>query len=141
VRQPIQGIQNIGMIGSLSTTTQIRPGGATGPPQQRFVQPTSRAASPSANQTLGSQIDPSEKLDSEVEDVLVEIAEDFVESFTNDIHKERLAVVLAGNVKKIKKSMAATGDASNAKNASGGPAAASSKSHAPKAPAIGSPKA
>ncbi|KAJ8466252.1 hypothetical protein OPV22_028804 [Ensete ventricosum] len=55
VRQPIQGIQNIGMIGSLSTTTQIRPGGATGPPQQRFVQPTSRAASPSANQTLGSQ--------------------------------------------------------------------------------------
>ncbi|RWW82564.1 hypothetical protein BHE74_00008964, partial [Ensete ventricosum] len=225
VRQPIQGIQNIGMIGSLSTTTQIRPGGATGPPQQRFVQPTSRAASPSANQTLGSQIDPSEKLDSEVEDVLVEIAEDFVESvatfscslakhrksttleakdillhvgeqfntfllfcflsnllffdpyifsmlnvkfkiscternwnmmlpgyggdeikcykkqFTNDIHKERLAVVLAGNVKKIKKSMAATGDAANAKNASGGPAAASSKSHAPKAPAIGSPKA
>ncbi|CAL9203098.1 transcription initiation factor TFIID subunit 12-like [Musa acuminata AAA Group] len=130
---------------------------------------------------LVSQIDPSEKLDSEVEDVLVEIAEDFVESvatfacslakhrksttleakdillhvernwnmmlpgyggdeikcykkqFTNDIHKERLAV--------IKKSMAATGDAANPKNASGGPAAASSKSHAQKAPPIGSPKA
>ncbi|URD85844.1 Transcription initiation factor TFIID subunit A [Musa troglodytarum] len=128
----------------------------------------------------GEDIDPSEKLDSEVEDVLVEIAEDFVESvatfacslakhrksttleakdillhvernwnmtlpgyggdeikcykkqFTNDIHKERLAV--------IRKSMAATGDAANAKNASGGPAAASSKSHAPKAPPIGSPK-
>ncbi|WOL15666.1 putative uridine nucleosidase 1 [Canna indica] len=344
VRQPIQGIQNIGMIGSLSTSSQMRPGGATGPPQPRFVQPTTRASSQSANQNkfpnsglirgpsvvssttmssipqqslvssqgkqmpapsapsssfrpqmkshalqqrphqlqqnqqpistsshqqqlpssqqqqqqqkqqqqqqfhqhassrqpqehynqpnqqlrnqqqllqqparpvgpittkpnppasvqtniskpgainpvvgtdaaesgnqilskrsireLVSQIDPSENLDSEVEDVLVEIAEDFVESvttfacslakhrksttleakdillhvernwnltlpgfggdeikcykkqFTNDIHKERLAV--------IKKSMAATGDASNTKNAPGGQLGSSSKSH------------
>lgn len=32
------------------------------------------------------QIDPSEKLDSEVEDVLVEIAEDFVESVSSFAH-------------------------------------------------------
>nr|XP_010910328.1 transcription initiation factor TFIID subunit 12 isoform X3 [Elaeis guineensis] len=129
---------------------------------------------------LVAQIDPSEKLDSEVEDVLVEVAEDFIESvttfacslakhrksstleakdillhvernwnmtlpgfsgdeikcykkqFTNDIHKERLAV--------IKKSMVGTSDAGNAKNPAAGQAASNLKAHAPKAPAIGSPK-
>ncbi|XP_074586965.1 uncharacterized protein LOC141842883 [Curcuma longa] len=54
VRQPIQGIQNIGMIGSLSTSSQIRPIGATGPPQQRFVQPTSRGPAFSVNQKFQS---------------------------------------------------------------------------------------
>lgn len=130
---------------------------------------------------LLTQIDPSEKLDPEVEDVLVEVAEDFVESIstfacslakhrksttleakdillhvernwnmtlpgfggdeikcykkqlTNDIHKERLAM--------IKKSMAGTNDAGNAKNPAAGQAASNPKAHAPKAPpAIGSPK-
>ncbi|KAG6532178.1 hypothetical protein ZIOFF_006016 [Zingiber officinale] len=171
VRQPIQGIQNIGMIGSLSTSSQIRSLGASGPPQQRFIQPTSRGpafsvnqnffcdlllsdtqlltnlmrrvhstyavpmlglfakdspllhrplrpasskanlptlvqtnpvqsgaisaaidtdAAESGNQVLSkrsirelvNQIDPSEKLDSEVEDILVDIGEDFIESIT-----------------------------------------------------------
>ncbi|KAG6536469.1 hypothetical protein ZIOFF_001525 [Zingiber officinale] len=52
VRQPIQGIQNIGMIGSLSTSSQIRPLGASGPPQQRFIQPTSRGPAFSVNQVV-----------------------------------------------------------------------------------------
>lgn len=121
---------------------------------------------------LVNQMDPSEKLDSEVEDVLVDIGEDFIESITtfacslakhrksstleakdillhvernwnitlpgfggdevkcykkqitNDIHKERLAV--------IKKSMALTADSANTKNVSGGQTAASLKAHAAK---------
>ncbi|XP_042373520.1 transcription initiation factor TFIID subunit 12-like isoform X1 [Zingiber officinale] len=54
VRQPIQGIQNIGMIGSLSTSSQIRSLGASGPPQQRFIQPTSRGPAFSVNQKFQS---------------------------------------------------------------------------------------
>ncbi|KAJ0976744.1 hypothetical protein J5N97_012218 [Dioscorea zingiberensis] len=130
---------------------------------------------------LVTQIDPSEKLDPEVEDILVEIAEDFIESittfgcslakhrksttleakdillhvernwnmtlpgfsgdeikcykkpFTNDIHKERLAV--------IKKSMVGSErDSGNTKNPASAQAAANSKSHAAKPPPIHSPK-
>nr|CAD1818070.1 unnamed protein product [Ananas comosus var. bracteatus] len=175
VRQSTPGIQNIGMIGSLSSAAPMRPTAVSGPQQQRLIQAPIRSTSPSASQALASQswyikspliaspisasafpqsqhmqqplvssqgklmhapsvpsssssasslrpnqghkfynrdlwavtpvstddvesdnhilskrsirelvsqIDPSEKLDAEVEDVLIEIAEDFIESTT-----------------------------------------------------------
>ncbi|KAL0410085.1 UNVERIFIED_CONTAM: Transcription initiation factor TFIID subunit [Sesamum latifolium] len=45
-------------------------------------EPSNRIVSKRSIQELVNQIDPSEKLDPEVEDILVEIAEDFVESIT-----------------------------------------------------------
>nr|CAB3474871.1 unnamed protein product [Digitaria exilis] len=80
-RQPSPGIQNIGMVGSLSTS-QMRPGIISGPQQPRPGLPSSATPIPSGSQMPGSQIDPNEKLDPEVEDVLMDIAEDFVESVT-----------------------------------------------------------
>ncbi|KAJ6853054.1 transcription initiation factor TFIID subunit 12-like [Iris pallida] len=58
VRQPVPGIQTIGMMGSLSTapiSTQLRPGRVPGQQQQRLGVPQIRSASPSPNQTLSSQ--------------------------------------------------------------------------------------
>ncbi|KAK6139917.1 hypothetical protein DH2020_026293 [Rehmannia glutinosa] len=69
-------------------------------------------------------IDPSEKLDPEVEDILVDIAEDFVESTVSEIHRERLAAV--------RKSILATEMMS--KNSSG-PSGGAAKSHLAKGPA------
>lgn len=45
-------------------------------------EPSNRVVSKRSIQELVNQIDPSEKLDPEVEDILVDIAEDFVESIT-----------------------------------------------------------
>ncbi|KAG0456311.1 hypothetical protein HPP92_024099 [Vanilla planifolia] len=129
-------------------------------------------------QELVAQINPHEKLDPEVEDVLIEIADDFVESitlaacsmakhrkstvleakdillyverhwnmtlpgfggdeikcykkpFSNDIHKERLAV--------IRKSTATASDVGNTKNAPSGQVAAALKVHSSKTPATAS---
>ncbi|KAK6147184.1 hypothetical protein DH2020_018096 [Rehmannia glutinosa] len=75
-------------------------------------------------QDLVNQIDPSEKLDPEVEDILVDIAEDFVESTVSEIHRERLAAV--------RKSILATEMMS--KNSSG-PSGGTAKSHLAKGPA------
>ncbi|XP_072998596.1 transcription initiation factor TFIID subunit 12 isoform X1 [Typha latifolia] len=62
VRQPMPGIQNIGMIGSLSTASQMRPTAVSGPQPQRLGQPPVRSASPSANQALNPQKFPSHGL-------------------------------------------------------------------------------
>ncbi|XP_052177007.1 transcription initiation factor TFIID subunit 12 isoform X4 [Diospyros lotus] len=142
------------------------------------LEPCDRILSKRSIQELLSQIDPSEKLDPEVEDVLVDIAEEFVESITtagcalakhrksttleakdillhlernwnmtlpgfsgdeirtykkpstNDIHRERLAV--------IKKSITSADQASS--KTSTGQAAGTAKGHLGKAPnVLGSP--
>ncbi|KHN13503.1 hypothetical protein glysoja_038741 [Glycine soja] len=73
---------------------------------------------------LVNQVDPLEKLEPEVADILVDIAENFLESTTSDIHKERLTV--------IKKSMAAT-EAAHGKG-SAGQASGSAKGNQGKTP-------
>ncbi|PON42847.1 Transcription initiation factor [Parasponia andersonii] len=82
VRPSIQGVQGMGMLGSHSTSSQMRPGGIPAHHQQRPVQSSLRPVSTPSNQLPSSQIDPSERLDPEVEDVLMDIADDFVESVT-----------------------------------------------------------
>ncbi|KAG4970674.1 hypothetical protein JHK85_037095 [Glycine max] len=95
---------------------------------------------------LVNQVDPLEKLEPEVADILVDIAENFLESITSDIHKERLAVVSFGLPSSsyngshvIKKSMAAT-EAAHGKG-SAGQASGSAKGNQGKTPLniIGSP--
>ncbi|OEL18313.1 Transcription initiation factor TFIID subunit 12 [Dichanthelium oligosanthes] len=53
-RQPSPGIQNIGMVGSL-TTSQMRPGIISGPQQPRPGLPSSTTPIPSGSQMPGSQ--------------------------------------------------------------------------------------
>ncbi|KAL0691458.1 hypothetical protein Bca4012_091137 [Brassica carinata] len=98
-----------------------QPARVQGPTQPHVPQPGNQAKTVSSenevsdNRILGKrsihellqQIDPSEKLDPEVAAILADIAEDFVESLTTDIHKERLAA--------IKKSVTVT-EAANARN-------------------------
>ncbi|KAF3787299.1 Transcription initiation factor TFIID subunit 12 [Nymphaea thermarum] len=81
VRPGMQGIQTIGMMGALSGS-QIRPGAAAAHLPPRPAQQQLRPQSPSSSQPSAPQIDPLERLDPEVEDVLAEIADDFVESIT-----------------------------------------------------------
>ncbi|XP_020094962.1 transcription initiation factor TFIID subunit 12 [Ananas comosus] len=59
VRQSTPGIQNIGMIGSLSSAAPMRPTAVSGPQQQRLIQAPIRSTSPSASQALASQKFPS----------------------------------------------------------------------------------
>ncbi|RCV28224.1 hypothetical protein SETIT_5G388700v2 [Setaria italica] len=60
-RQPSPGIQNIGMVGSLSTS-QMRPGIISGPQQPRPGLPSSTTPIPSGSQMPGSQRTPSHAL-------------------------------------------------------------------------------
>ncbi|CAO1944345.1 unnamed protein product [Urochloa humidicola] len=60
-RQPSPGIQNIGMVGSLSTP-QIRQGIISGPQQPRPGLPSSSTPTPSGSQMPGSQRAPSHAL-------------------------------------------------------------------------------
>lgn len=156
----------------------------SGPPSKTSIEETedtsSRILSKRTIQELVNQIDSSEKLEPEVEDILVDIAEEFVESITtfgcslakhrkstvleakdillhvernwnmtlpgfggdeikiykkpltNDLHKERLAV--------IKKSIVAS-ESTNAKSSAAQAAGSNTKSHSAKGPAnmLGSP--
>ncbi|KAL0374906.1 UNVERIFIED_CONTAM: Transcription initiation factor TFIID subunit [Sesamum radiatum] len=74
-------MQGMGMTGSLGTTSSMRPAGVPSH-QLRPSQSSLRPQTTPSSQSPAAQIDPSEKLDPEVEDILVEIAEDFVESIT-----------------------------------------------------------
>ncbi|KAM0939694.1 putative transcription factor Hap3/NF-YB family [Dioscorea sansibarensis] len=53
-RQPVPGIQTIGMIGSISSGSQMRLSGVAGQ-HPRLGQPTARSASPATSQSLSAQ--------------------------------------------------------------------------------------
>ncbi|GAA0173823.1 general transcription factor [Lithospermum erythrorhizon] len=183
-QQLIGKSQGLGIQGSSSLGVMQAGADHSDPPNRISIEeneePCNRILSKRTIQELVNQIDPSEKLEPEVEDILVDIAEDFVESITtfgcslakhrkstvleakdillhvernwnmtlpgfggdeikiykkpltNDLHKERLAV--------IKKSIVAS-ESTNAKNSAGQAAGGNTKSHSAKGSAnmLGSP--
>lgn len=66
----------------MSQSGASHPGTLTKPATPDTEESSNRILSKRSIQELVNQIDPSEKLDPEVEDILVDIAEDFVESIT-----------------------------------------------------------
>ncbi|XP_060201220.1 transcription initiation factor TFIID subunit 12 [Lycium barbarum] len=82
-RGPGLGIQRPSSSHALMQSTAVQPG----PPSKAATtlevgDPCNRILSKRSIQEIVTQIDPSEKLDAEVEDILVDIAEEFVESIT-----------------------------------------------------------
>ncbi|KAL7613264.1 hypothetical protein Lser_V15G08278 [Lactuca serriola] len=75
VRQSICGMQGVGMMGSLGSNSSLRPSGVPASYPQR-----PRIISKRSIHEIVAQIDPGERLDPEVDGILVGIADDFVES-------------------------------------------------------------
>ncbi|KAL2533561.1 Transcription initiation factor TFIID subunit 12 [Abeliophyllum distichum] len=67
---------------SMLQSSAVQPGSSNKTATADTEESSTRIVSKRSIQELVSQIDPSEKLDPEVEDILVDIAEDFVESIT-----------------------------------------------------------
>nr|GMD46238.1 transcription initiation factor TFIID subunit 12 [Ipomoea batatas] len=98
---PIARGQGLGIQSPPSHAT-LQPGSVQAGPLYRTAaveteEPCNRILSKRSIQELVTQIDPSEKLDPDVEDILVDIAEDFVESITTfgcSLAKHRKSSVL-----------------------------------------------